>query len=50
LSAPSRRAGAHVSFLIVGASTPGSAGFSVQMGGPGGAFGQSVGQSVVNQP
>jgi hypothetical protein len=37
-------------FVIVGAATPGSGGFSVQMGGPGGAFGQSVGMAVTCQP
>ena len=34
-------------FAILGATTPGSGGFSVQMGGPNGAFGQSVGMAVV---
>lgn len=38
------------SFTILGATTPGSGGFSVQMGGPSGAFGQSVGTTVVCQP
>jgi serine protease len=38
------------SFTILGAATPGSGGFSVQMGGPGGAFGQSVGAAVLCQP
>lgn len=37
-------------FTILGAATPGSGGFSVQMGGPSGAFGQSVGMAVVCQP
>jgi hypothetical protein len=37
-------------FTILGAATPGSGGFSVQMGGPNGAFGQSVGMAVVCQP
>jgi len=37
-------------FTILGAATPGYGGFSVQMGGPSGAFGQSVGMAVVCQP
>ena len=37
-------------FIIQGAATPGTGGFTVQMGGPSGAFGQSVGMSVVCQP
>lgn len=37
-------------FNILGAPTPGSGGFSVQMGGPSGVFGQSVGMAVVCQP
>jgi hypothetical protein len=36
-------------FTILGAATPGQGGFSVQMGGPGGAFGQSAGMTVVCQ-
>ena len=36
-------------FNIQGAATPGVGGFSVQMVGPGGAFGQSVGMSVLCQ-
>jgi len=36
-------------FTIQGAATPGTGGFSVQMGGPGGAFGQSAGMTVVCQ-
>jgi len=38
------------SFSIVGAATPGPGSFSVQMGSPSGAFGQSVGMAVVCQP
>ena len=37
-------------FTILGAATPGNGGFSVQMGGPSGAFGQSLGMTVVCQP
>jgi subtilisin family serine protease len=37
-------------FTILGASTPGLGGFHVQMVGPNGAFGQSIGKSVVCQP
>jgi len=37
-------------FTILGALTPGLGGFSVQMVGPNGAFGQSVGMVVVCQP
>lgn len=37
-------------FTIQGAATPGLGGFSVQMGGPHGAFGQSTGRSVACQP
>jgi hypothetical protein len=37
-------------FTIQGAATPGTGGFSVQMGGPGGAFGGSAGMTVVCQP
>ena len=37
-------------FTILGAATPGSGGFSVQMGGPSGVFGPSVGMAVVCQP
>jgi serine protease len=37
-------------FTILGAATPGAGGFTVQMGGPSGAFGQSVGMNVVCQP
>jgi hypothetical protein len=33
-------------FTILGAATPGAGGFTVQMGGPSGAFGQSVGMAV----
>jgi len=36
-------------FNIQGAATPGGGGFSAQMGGPGGAFGQSIGMSVLCQ-
>jgi serine protease len=37
-------------FTILGAATPGLGGFTVQMGGPSGAFGQSIGMNVVCQP
>ena len=37
-------------FAIVGAATAGFGGFSVQMGGPRGAFGQSVGKAVLCTP
>ena len=37
-------------FALQGAANPGPGGFSVQVVGPSGAFGQSVGQSVVCRP
>ena len=36
-------------FTILGAATPGTGGFTVQMGGPSGAFGQSAGMNVICQ-
>jgi len=38
-----------ITFTILGAATPGYGGFSVQMAGPSGAFGPSIGMTVICQ-